>query len=42
MNKTFRQELEEVGQYWCFRAKYARTRTWYFRVMAWLCRRLEK
>jgi len=41
MNRTMRQELVEAWQYWCFRAKFAKRRTWYFRALAWLCRKLE-
>ena len=41
MNKTMRDKLIEAWQYWGFRAKYARKRTWYFRAFAWLYRKLE-
>jgi hypothetical protein len=42
MNRTMREELIEAGQYLCFRAKYAKRRTWYFRALAWVCRLLNK
>jgi hypothetical protein len=42
MEERMRDELVEIWQYWCFRAKYARTRPWYFRAIAWICRRIEK
>lgn len=42
MNRTMRQELAEAWQYWCFRARYSTRMTWYFRLLAWMCRKLEK
>ena len=42
MNRTLREEVIESWQYWCFRAKYSSKRTWYFRAIAWICRRFEK
>jgi hypothetical protein len=38
-NKSFKEELVEIGQYWCFRAKCSEARPWYFRMLAALCRR---
>ncbi len=41
VNRTMREELREAWQYWCFRAKYSKKRTWYFWALAWVCRKLE-
>lgn len=41
-NQTFREEMADAWQYWCFRAKYSVSRPWYFRVLAFICRRCEK
>lgn len=42
MNRTMREEPIEAWQYWCFRANYSIRRPWYFRLLAWVCRRTEK
>lgn len=38
-NQTFREEMVDIAHYWCFRAKYSVKRTWYFRLIAAICRR---
>ena len=35
-NKNFREEMQEVGQWWCFHIKYREKRTWCFDGLAWL------
>jgi hypothetical protein len=41
-NNSMREELSEALQYLCFRAKYSTVRTWYWRVLAFICRRCER
>lgn len=41
-NKNFREEMHEIGQYWCFHIKYRVKRTWWFDALAWCIRKSEK
>lgn len=41
-NKSFREDMLEIWQYWCFRLKYRERRGWWFDFLAKIVRRLEK
>ena len=41
-NKTFREEMREIGQWWFFHIKYCERRSWWFDTLAWCIRKLEK
>lgn len=42
MNKSFRAEMAEIGQWWCFHIKYRKRRTLWFDLLAWLLKIFEK
>lgn len=42
MNKSFREEMSEIRQWWFFYVKHREKRGWWFDFLAWVVRRLEK
>ena len=41
-NKTLREEMHEIGQWWCFHIKYRERRSWWYDILARQIRKFEK